>query len=115
MTQVSIGPEGTATIVLDGSGNGTAKVGPASARETWDAGNTAVSVATNAAEAQCKIYNGPAATPQYFRDGTLSGSTGDATGKASGPLKLGNWIWAVWTGGDPGSVATLTVTGSKDL
>jgi hypothetical protein len=30
-------------------------------------------------------------------------------------LLLGNYVWAVWAGGDAGAQATLTVTGSKDL
>ena len=114
--QLPIGPEGQATITLDGSGNGTAKVGPLTARENWQPQIASVSVATNAAEAACKVYVGPAATAAYFLDGTLSGSTGDSTDRVSAaPCPHGYWVWAVWAGGDPGAVATLRVTGTKEL
>ncbi len=75
-----------------------------------------VSASTNVKEAQCRIYVGPSPDPQYFVDATLSGSTGDSTDAvASQPVRLGSFIWAVWAGGDAGSVATLNVTGTKTI
>jgi hypothetical protein len=107
---------GSVTVVLNGSGAGTAKIGPAGAFETWQAEAAAVSVATNTAEAQCRIYVGTDATAPNYVDGTLSGSTGDSTGRVSArPLKLGDYVWAVWSGGDAGAVATLNVTGTRTV
>lgn len=115
MTDVPIRP-GSVTVVLNGSGAGTAKNGPSGAFETWNAQAAAVSASTNTAEAQCKIYVGDSPTAPNYVDGTLSGSTGDSTGRVSArPLKLGDYVWAVWTGGDPGAVATLNVTGTRTL
>lgn len=115
MTTVPILP-GSVTVVLDGSGAGRAKIGPVGARETWSPESAGVSVATSTAEAQCKIYVGDSPTPANFRDGTLSGSTGDSTDRVAGsPVKVGRFIWAVWAGGDPGSVATLNVTGTREI
>lgn len=106
----------TGQVILDGSGNGTVKLGPLSAREVWNAANASVKVATHVLEAKCFIYVGNTATPQYFRDSTLTGSTGDSTGKVdSAPIKVNTYVWAVWTGGDPGQQATLTVTGTKEI
>jgi hypothetical protein len=117
MTQtVQIGPEGTATVILNGSGAGTARAGPISARETWQPAVASVSVATNTSEAQCKIYIGDSVSPANFIDGTLSGSTGDSTGNVAGSqVPLGYYIWAVWSGGDAGQVATLNVSGAKTI
>lgn len=116
MRQVAIGPEGTATVVLNGSGNGTAKVGPIGARENWTPAAAAVSVSTRTAEAQCKLFVGPSPTADNYIGGTLSGSTGDSTGRVSAqPVPLGSFVWAVWAGGDPGSVATLSVQGTKNV
>lgn len=107
----------TAFVVLNGSGAGTAKLGPLTAREVWWPVNASVRVNQNPTnEAQCQIYVGETPTQDNFRDGTFSGSSGDATGKVGGkPVKKNQFIWAVWTGGDAGQTASLTVTGTKDV
>jgi hypothetical protein len=107
----------TVQITLSGSGSGTASIGPLSARETWFP--TYVSVKANANpvnEATCKIYVGSTATDDNFRDGTFSGSSGDTTDALQGsPVKCGDKVWAVWTGGDASVKATLNVTGAKEI
>lgn len=103
------------TTVLDGSGNGTARLGPIGPREVWAPSSASVEASSAAAEASAKIYVGDTIT-QKFVDGTLSGSTGDSTDRVSAyTVKLGSFIWAKWTGGDPGAVATLTVAGTKTV
>jgi hypothetical protein len=106
-----------ASVTLNGSGNGTAKVGPLTAREVWSPTNASVktnqTVITN--EAQCALYSGPSATQPNFKDLTFTGSSGDASDKIAGRLKVGNYIWAVWSGGDAGAIATLSVTGTKEI
>lgn len=115
MTTVPIMP-GVATVTLNGSGDGTANVGPVGPNEVWSPATAAVSVATNVNEASCKIYIGPEVAPQYFIDGTLSGSTGDSTGMVGGSiLPLGWFIFAVWSGGDADQVATLNVNGTRQI
>lgn len=107
----------SAPVTLDGSGNGTAKLGPRNARETWYP--TLASVGTNqaavTAEAQCKVYEGSDPSQANFVGGTLSGSTGDSTDGVRGPLEVGEYVWAVWTGGDPGAQAYLNVQGTRVL
>lgn len=68
---------------------------------------------SNTAEATCKTYVGPSAAPQYFKDITVDGSTGDSTDKCNLPIPRGSYIWAVWSGGDPGATATLNVDGVR--
>lgn len=107
---------GSNTVVLDGSGGARVKVGPTGAREVWSPLAASVSVSSNVAEAQCKIYVGDQPTAANYIDGTLSGSTGDSTGRVSGSqVPLGWFVWAVWSGGDAGAVATLNVTGTKTV
>lgn len=103
-----------AYVTLDGSGNGTAYVGPQSFREQWSGLTASVKVATNTSEATCSIYAGAAATQGYFADSTTWGSTGDSTQNLT-TVQVGGNVWAVWTGGDPGAQATLTVTGTKTV
>lgn len=113
---VPIRAEGTANVTLNGSGNGTASVGPLTARETWHPENAHVSVSSANSEASCVIYVGDSALQRNQRDTTFTGSSGDASDKIGADIvKPPHKIWAVWTGGDPGAVATLTVTGSKDI
>lgn len=107
-------------VKLDGSGDGTVRLGPSGGSETWTAAY--VHVQTNQApgsivnEAQCFIYAGTAADQTGFVDSTSSGSTGDSTDSASAyPLTVGEWIWAVWTGGDPGAQGILRVTGTREI
>lgn len=106
-----------ADTALDGAGNGTLRMRPFGGGETWLPAAVSVKCSTNATEAQCKVYVGPTATDPYFLDSTLSGSTGDSTDRVKG-LQVdthGSYLWAVWTGGDPGAIATMTVTGHREV
>lgn len=105
----------TLQVTLDGSGNGTVQFRPRG--ETWYPDVISVKVATNTSEAQCRVYAGPAATDAYFIDGTQSGSTGDSTDRLSGYQISAHqtpYVFAVWSGGDAGAVATAILSGSKD-
>ena len=104
----------TAIVTLDANGNGIAATGPLTAREIWYPTGVAVSVATNTAEAECGIYVGDGVRPSTLRGATVSGSTGDAA-TLNEAVRMGFKIFAQWTGGDPGSVATLVITGTKDV
>jgi len=105
----------SASITLDGAGNGTLKMVPYGGGLTWLPSVVSVKASTAAAEASCRIYIGPSPTDQWFVDGTLSGSTGDSTDQVEGRSvdSHGNSLWAVWAGGDPGAAATMTVAGTE--
>jgi hypothetical protein len=109
---------GFASVTLDGSGNGVAKVGPQSAREIWHPENVHVAANTGNVtnEASCLVYVGDAVGPNNFRDGTLSGSSGDTTDAVNADeINQGEYVFAVWSGGDVGVMATMIVTGEKDI
>lgn len=100
-------------VVLDGSGNGGTSIGPTSQGEIWEAGFTAaVKCTSNIKEAACLIYCGDQAADTMFNDGTTWGSTGDSSTNTA-QLVTGQQVFAVWTGGDPGATATLSVSGSR--
>lgn len=105
----------TTSVTLNGSGNATAQLGPTGPQETWTPSNVSVICSTNVSEAVCKAFAGPSASPAYFKDITVDGSTGDATDKCNLPIPKGWFVWAVWTGGDPGATATLNVDGVKQV
>jgi len=102
-------------VKLNGSGNGTAKIGPLSAREVWYPDNVAIGINGFTKQASCSVYKGPDTTQASFRDVSTFGS-GDNTGACNADtVKVSEYIWAVWTGGDPNLTATVTVTGLKDV
>ena len=106
----------SAVIKLNGSGNGTAKVGPLTAREEWYPDSAHVSVSTRVLESRCSIYVGPDTTQSNFRDESVLASSGDSTGAIGGDkLTVGMYVWAVWIGGDANAQAVLTVTGIRDV
>lgn len=106
----------SAVITLDGTGSGKAKLGPLSAREIWYPDNVHVSVATAVKEAQCSVYMGSDTTQSNFRDKSVLASSGDSSGACNADtVRVGLFIWAVWTNGDANKQAVLTVTGIKDV
>lgn len=107
----------TAVVTLDGSGNGTAKVGPLTAREIWYPDNVAVSITgvDPSTKIPTTVYMGPDTTQSNFRDVAQFGA-GDNTGACNADtVKCGMYIWAVWSGGVVGKQAIVTVTGLKDV
>lgn len=110
-------------VVLDSQGNGMVQMRPDGSHERWMPTMAAVSVAPLGPdgivnEATCSIYSGQTPTAANLIDATLRGSSGNNTDRLAGRI-IGRtrdaYVWAVWTGGDPGAVATLTITGTKTL
>lgn len=114
---VSVPLNENGSVVLDGNGNGQVAIGPLSAREVWNPSMVHVSANQDAvSEAQCQIFIGDVPIAPNFRDGTFSGSAGDSSDSVGGSVvKCGHKIIAVWSGGDAGVVATLAVTGTKEI
>jgi hypothetical protein len=102
-------------IILDGSGNGIARIGPTRVREHWQVTGAAVKVATAINEAQCAVYVGPQIADPYAVDTTITGSTGDVCSFANQDVQPGQFVFAQWTGGDPGATATLNVIGTYSI
>jgi hypothetical protein len=124
-----------ATVILNGSGNGTARWSPGAAGApgsgvgaprrggySTDVDGVAVNVAPAPGnpsiinEAQCSVYLSrgvQSATPSDFQGQTPSGSHGD-TCTLGQRLVPQDWITAVWTGGDAGALATLTIIGTAN-
>lgn len=98
------------SVVLDGSGNGTAFLGPRIGQK-WNVTNAAVLVPNAVKVPQASWYAGGQPIPGNFVDGTFTGNL-DATGRISNfSITSGNYVFAVWTGGDPGATATLSILG----
>ena len=101
------------TTTLDGTGAGIASIGPTAQGEVWTVGNVAVHTSTNANESICRVYVGAAGSTSVLLGATNTGSSGDNDSGLSQVLRVGQAITAVWTEGDIGATAYLSVTGSK--
>jgi len=104
----------SASVVLDGSGNGQVSLGPALPGTSWQPVSAAVLVApvSLTVVSTVKLYNG-SVQPGNFIGGSYTGDT-NSTGLAL-TLQLGQIITAVWSGGNPGARATLTLTGTMTI
>lgn len=104
------------TITLNGSGNGTAQITPPGPRTapSWSIDNVYISVTTNVLEAQATLYVSrgiKTATAFDSRGQTATGSSGDQYAVGFN-LRPGDWLTVIWTGGDPGARATMTIKGT---
>lgn len=107
------GLQAAEVISLDADGNGTAEIGPGSqGPATWHV--TGVIVQTD------RPGKAPIPRVQVWLDQTnaagVQGLTYDgsfAQGHSDVTMTRGQKLIATWTGGQPGDIASLTVTGEK--
>jgi hypothetical protein len=109
-----LGLNASASVVLNASGNGTASAGPGLPGVSWQPTSIAVSVSTSNSEAQCNVYLGLSASAGSLLGATATGSTGDSA-DCEQTVWPGQSLIAVWTGGDPGATATMSVFGAKTV
>lgn len=102
----------SAQVTLDGTGAGTASIGPEAA-ERWEQLSVYVSVATAVNEAQATLYLGSGLSPGEALAQTATGSSGDTWSGSGQVVQLGQKLTVRWTGGDPGAVATMSVYGTR--
>jgi hypothetical protein len=102
------------SITLNASGNGTVTLGPQIAKEHWQVASATVSVSTNVKESQCSVFLGTTPVSSTLYGQTETGSTGD-TCTIGQDIQSGQLVIAQWTGGDVGSVATMTLTGERTI
>lgn len=108
------------SVVLDGSGNGTARLSPSGTRYSgyqWHPQMCYVSVSTRVLEARATTYVSygiQSATPSDAIGSTFTGSSGD-TCTMSQRVKPGDWVTTKWTGGDAGAIATMRLTGQVTI
>lgn len=105
----------TVQVQLNASGNGTVSNGPTGSGEVWTNITASVHCATNTSEATCRFFAGPDNSARNFVDGTTWGSTGASTSKLPPTLPRGQQIFVTWTGGDPNTVAYLTLAGTRQV
>lgn len=99
-------------VIIDGSGNGTVKLGPIIA-QTWNLANAAIRIPGAIKIPQCRIYMGATATDDNLIDATYSGALNATSLVSAFPLTQGKFIFAVWAGADVGATAWLSIYGTE--
>lgn len=96
-------------VTLDASGNGWINsVGPAQYGEEWDIIATQCAVDNSSAESRLDIYsNGTSRRVE----GTYSGNLDNSNTVFH--LRSGEKLYYHFTGGDPGAIAVITISGNK--
>lgn len=97
-------------VTLNASGTGTVKLGPTQYGQRWKVTNVAVATSTAVNVPECRIYLGPPAATSML-GGSFSGNQDTASTQVE--LLPGQYLTAVWTGGDSGAVATLSLYGTR--
>jgi hypothetical protein len=109
---VPLNPGLSASVVLDVNGNGTVTLGPTIPGTTWNVTAQAVlvnnGVATNVPT--FLLYNG-AVSPGNLLGGSYTGSNDSADFAVT--LTPGQILTGVWSGGDAGMLATLSISGTQ--
>jgi hypothetical protein len=101
------------SVTLNAAGAGTVQLGPQAA-ETWQLASAGVFVSgTFPPFPVALIYAGSAVSAGNFVDGTYTGNNNN-TGKVAGAVIFpGQAVFAVWTGGTAGAIATLSIYGTR--
>ena len=99
-------------VTLDGTGAGRISLGPPQST-CWLLRLAAVSTTSTTNRPSCTLYRGSPSGPIEPID-TLPFANVGSTQKVSAlPFYAGQRLWAVWSGGDSGAVATLQVFGEQ--
>ncbi|WP_301177240.1 hypothetical protein [Actinomadura geliboluensis] len=97
--------------VLDGSGNGSVRLGPTRHGVRQVIRRIAVQTSSDTRVPLAKIYRGGIGDAAFI-SGTFVGSF-DADDGLAEELDHGEYLTVAWTGGDPGAVATATWSGDE--
>lgn len=113
MPRMALSGGNTASITLDGSGNGSVRIGPQYADQIWHISNIATLVSSSALEATFNVYQGRSAGSGNFKGGSLTASN-DSSDFSNVVIYHGDTIFAQWVGGDPGATATIVISGEME-
>ena len=106
------GGYGTATV--SASGAATVTLGPQGVGTVWYPQQCAIATTTGANDAStCSLFVGPLGLLTLIGSQSYAGG-GDSIGLAVPALFPGYFLVAVWTGGNTGDLAALTVYGQMD-
>lgn len=106
---------GQAETIVSGGGSATVKIGPQGLGTTWYPQQVTVATTTGAADTStAAAYIGSVALANLQGGQSYAGG-GDVIPLGIAQMTPGDLLWVVWTGGNPGDVATINVIGTADV
>lgn len=115
--RVPIGPYGFAQATIGAAGSVTLHVGPAGFHTAWELAQAAVSTTTGALDTSTVAFYaqpyGPP-SPAWLCGQSYAGG-GDQVGLSGIKIVTGEFLFAVWSGGHPGDLATLVLSGVQTV
>jgi len=112
---VDIGIYGVAAPVsFSAAGGGQSSAGPAGVGETWQAAQASVSTSLGqlGSASSCTLFVGPLPLPAYQVAANLTGG-GTQFPLGGITMTVGDYVWAVWSGGAQGEIGQLKVSGTR--
>jgi hypothetical protein len=116
LVTVDLGNDGVANpATFTAGGAAQAFVGPSGLGQSWALDQCYLSTSTGQLDlALCSVYAGPQPVPTMLVTGSLQGGSSQF-GLGGIGIPDGWFVWALWTGGTPGALAYLRVTGTKTV
>jgi hypothetical protein len=99
-------------VQLDAAGAGEVILGPVPSGQRWILARLAVFCTVDDPMPKTLVYRGPA-LPRYLIDGTYTGAQDFSAMDGVTPLEQDEYLTVVWSGGQPGAVATVSLTGAQ--
>jgi hypothetical protein len=112
---ITIGIGGQVSGLVGAGGSVTLQAGPSGVGASWALDQAGIATSVGASDtATCAVYVGPVIGAPYQVATSYAGG-GDAVGLAGYSLQPGEFVFAVWSQGTPGSVAQLKVSGLQSV
>lgn len=111
----------SASVVLNSNGSGTASLGPTITNEQWQPASVSISCTGNQPTptapniATCSIYAGTFEGSPTFVDSTYQVLGASSSMIAGQVIYLGQLIFATWANCTAGTIATITVNGTRTV
>jgi hypothetical protein len=107
--------DGTGQATISGAGTATVRVGPQHWGETWYPASADIATTSGINDASsCQFYLGVISAATQIGGQSYAGG-GDTMSWSARPVQFGEQVFAVWSGGNPGDIATMRVTGDADV
>ncbi len=107
--------DGTAQATVNGAGTATVRVGPVHWGETWYPASADIATTSGVDDSStCAFYLGVISAATQIGGQSYAGG-GDTMAWSARPVQFGEQVYAVWSGGNPGDIATMRVTGDADV